>query len=161
MQVINEGQDFDVYVDFAHTPAALEAVLRNLKTIAEDKLIAVFGSAGERDKEKREMMGRVGTKFADYSIFTGEDPRSEDVTTIIEQSARGASKVGGVEGRTFFKIADRAEAINYAIQSLAGTNDIVAIFGKGHEKSINIRGTEYPWSDQEAARNALKSRAKK
>jgi UDP-N-acetylmuramoyl-L-alanyl-D-glutamate--2,6-diaminopimelate ligase len=158
MQMIDEKQKFTCIVDFAHTPAALESTLRTLTRVKEDKLIVVFGSAGERDLAKRPMMGRIATQFADYSVITAEDPRNEDVGSIMNEIAKGATSVGGVENRTFWKIADRAEAIYYAIQTLAGENDIVVICGKGHEKSMNIGGQEIPWSDEIIARNALQSR---
>ena len=161
MQYIDEGQDFDVIVDFAHTPQALKEALETLGQSKKGKLIAVFGSAGERDVGKRAMMGKVATKFADESIFTAEDPRSEDVGKIMNQMAGGALNAGGVADRTFWKIADRATAINTAIGTLAGKDDVVGIFGKGHEKSMNISGVEYPWSDEKIARNALKLRLKK
>lgn len=161
MQFINEGQSFECVVDFAHTPAALEAALESLSKIKKGKIIAVFGSAGERDKEKRPVMGKIATEKADYSIFTSEDPRGEDVNTIIDQIAIGAESVGGIPNRTFWKIANREEAINTAIRTLARDGDIVAIFGKGHEKSMSIGGREYPWSDEQVARSAIRDRLKK
>ena len=156
MQFIDEGQKFDCVIDFAHTPASLGAALKTLNSFKKGKLIAVFGCAGERDVAKRPTMGEISTKLADSSIFTAEDPRGEKVNDIIEQITQGALRVGGIPNRTFWKIADRAEAINTAIQTLASDGDIVAIFGKGHEKSMNIGGKEYPWSDEVVARNALK-----
>ena len=161
MQYIDEGQGFDVIVDFAHTPQALKEALEALKQMKKGKLIAVFGSAGERDVGKRAMMGKVSAQLADGSIFTAEDPRSEDVNKIMSQIAEGALNAGGIANRTFWKIADRAEAINTAVQTLASEGDTVAIFGKGHEKSMNIGGVEYPWSDETIARNVLKLRLKK
>jgi len=161
MQYLDEGQDFNCVVDFAHTPASLEAALKTLRVGAKGKIIAVFGCAGGRDFEKRPMMGKIATELADCAIFTAEDPRSEDINRILEQMAGGALSVGGIPNRTFWKIADRAEAINTAIGSLAQKGDIVVLFGKGHEKSMNISGVEYPWSDEEAARNALKVRLRK
>jgi len=158
MQYLDEGQDFACIVDFAHTPVALEEALKALNSFKKGRIIAVFGCAGERDVEKRPMMGKVATELADLSLFTAEDPRSEDINQIMEQMAKGALSVGGIPNRTFWKIADRAEAINTAIGSLAQKDDIVAIFGKGHEKSMNIAGREYPWSDEVIVRNALKVR---
>jgi len=161
MQYVDEGQGFDVIIDFAHTPAALENILKYLHTIKEGKIIAVFGSAGERDVGKRTMMGKVATELANLSVFTAEDPRSEDVNQIINQMAGGAVKAGGIENRTFFKIPDRVQAINTAIQTLAADSDTVVILGKGHEKSMNIGSKEYPWSDELITRNSLKTRLKR
>jgi len=161
MQYIDEGQSFDVIVDFAHTPQALEETLKSLEPFKKGKIIVVFGSAGERDIGKREMMGKVASEHADISIVTAEDPRGEDVNKIIDQIAAGAISAGGIPNRTFWKIADRAEAINTAIQTLASNGDTVILFGKGHEKSMNIAGKEYPWSDEAIVRNALRKRSKK
>lgn len=161
MQKIDEGQDFEVIVDFAHTPNALGVALKTLRAATKGKIIAVFGSAGERDVGKRSLMGKVATEQADISVFTAEDPRREDVNKIIDQIASGAKAAGGVANKTFLKIPDRVAAINTAIQNLASPDDTVAIFGKGHEKSMNIGGVEYPWSDEAVARNALKLRLKR
>jgi len=161
MQYIDEGQKFDCIVDFAHTPAALEVVLRTLNRFKKGKIIVVFGCAGERDLGKRAVMGKIATQLADYSIFTAEDPRKENVNQIIEQMAQGALAEGGIPNRTFWKIPDRGEAINTAIGTLAAEGDIVAILGKGHEKSMSISGKEYPWSDEQIARSSLKTRGNK
>jgi len=161
MQFIDEGQNFDCVVDFAHTPASLKVALESLNKIKKGKIIAVFGSAGERDVEKRPAMGKIATELADYSIFTAEDPRGEDVNKIIDQISKGAESIGGIPNRTFWKIANREEAINTAVQSLASGGDIVAIFGKGHEMSMNIKGREYPWSDEQVARSAIKTKLAK
>ncbi len=159
MESIKEGQNFKVYVDFAHTPNALEQVLVTLKAqLPVDKqLIAVFGCAGLRDKEKRAKMGEIASKIAGIVILTAEDPRTEDVNQIINQIAKGCQKSEGIEGRTFYKIPDRAEAIRFAIEK-AEKDDIVVICGKGHEKSMCFSRIEYPWSDQREARRALKER---
>ncbi|OGY28896.1 MAG: hypothetical protein A3F35_02100 [Candidatus Woykebacteria bacterium RIFCSPHIGHO2_12_FULL_45_10] len=158
MQVVSEGQDFYVIVDFAHTPAALDNALKSLKEYTHHQIISVFGAAGERDRMKRAAMGKVSTELADLSIFTSEDPRNEDPGEIIEQIATGAIAAGGSLNQTFWKIASRAEAINLAVKNLARKGDIVAIFGKGHEASMNIGGQEIPWNDEEVARKALRAR---
>ena len=158
MQVVAEGQDFYVIVDFAHTPAALANALKSLKQYTHERLISVFGAAGERDRAKRGAMGKVATESADLSIFTSEDPRSEDPQEIIEQIAVGAVSAGGSVNQTFWKIPGRAEAINLAVKNLAQKGDIVAIFGKGHEASMNIGGKELPWNDAEVARKAIRAR---
>ncbi len=159
MEKIDQGQDFQVIVDFAHTPAALQAALLSLKRQSSGKLIAVLGSAGERDRDKRKMMGRISAKVADLSIFTAEDPRSEDVNEIIASMVAGAKQEDVEENIHFLRIPNREEAIKKAIE-MAERDDIVGIFGKGHEKSMNIGGTEYPWSDQEAASKILKEKSR-
>ena len=160
LEVIDEGQKFDVVVDFAHTPNALKSVLTMLRDNSNKKLIAVFGSAGERDTGKRPIMGEVAAKLCDYVIITGEDPRGESVKKISSEIVLGLEKAGGIKNKTFWVIPDRVEAIRRAIIDLAQVGDTVVLLGKGHEKSINIGGKEYPWSDQLTARSALAERKK-
>ena len=174
MEEIAEGQNFRVIVDFAHTPNALEQVLTHLRkellldsARGENKLILVFGCAGLRDREKRPMMGEIAAQYADFTILTAEDPRTEDVNKIIEEISQGCLAGGAKEVKDttyyiphttyhyFVRIPDRQEAINFAIQKLAKKDDIVVICGKGHEKSMCYGKTEYPWSDQEAVRKAF------
>lgn len=159
MEKIDEGQNFKVYVDFAHTPNALLQTLETLKKqLAESsQLIAVFGSAGLRDRNKRPMMGEIASQKADLAILTAEDPRTEEVNKIIEEIAKGCQKAGGVEGKTYFKVPDRKEAIRLATEK-AKKGDIIVICGKGHEKSMCFGKKEFPWSDQEEVRKALKKR---
>lgn len=103
LEEISEGQDFQIFVDFAHTPNGLENVLETLKEEkGKGRLIVVFGCAGERDKEKRPIMGEIATKMADLVVLTAEDPRSEDVNDIIAQIVTGCKKAGGMEGKTYF-----------------------------------------------------------
>ncbi len=154
LEKINEGQDFDVYIDFAHTPNALEKVLSHLRKKTKRKLIAVLGSAGERDKEKRFLMGEIAARLADVSIFTAEDPRTEDIHKILDQMAQGAKKAGGV----FVRIPLRGEAITYGL-SIARKGDTVVIVGKGHEKSMSYDGVEHPWSDKIITRDALRGKS--
>ena len=161
MENIDEGQKFQVVVDFAHTPNSLEKALKSLKNITKNKLICVFGSAGERDIGKRPEMGRVAADGCDITILTGEDPRHESVGAIINQIAFGVEQKGGVLNQNYWKIPDRSRAIEKAIGLLANDGDTVAIFGKVHEKSMSIDGVEYPWSDQMAARNSLQVRLNK
>lgn len=158
LEEIVRGQNFKVIVDFAHTPNALEQVLKLLSGQKQKnkKLIVVFGAAGLRDKTKRPMMGRAANKYADFCVITAEDPRTEDVNEISRQIANGF----GEKTEKFKIVTNRGEAINYAINTLARDGDIVVICGKGHEKSMCFGKKEYPWSDQEAARNALSERNK-
>lgn len=175
LQKLKNKHGFDIYVDFAHTPNALENVLKTLrKQLTDDqRLIVVFGCAGERDVEKREMMGEISTRLADISVFTAEDPRNENVNKIIAQMVRGAEKTASVElerfiginklnkKHAFLRIPERGEAISVAIQEIASKRDTIVVCGKGHEKSMAYNGIEYPWSDQEAVMIALKGSVKK
>lgn len=151
LEKIEIGRDFEVYIDFAHTPNALENVLSHLKSKTKGRLIAVFGAAGERDASKRPLMGRAASEFADVVILTAEDPRSEAVEEINRQIKSGMNKADKV-----FSVPDRQEAINFAFQS-ARKGDTIGVFGKGHESSMNLDGkTEIPWSDHKAVQKALK-----
>ncbi len=157
MERIAMGQDFLAVVDFAHTPNALENVLKTGRRITDDRVIAVFGSAGLRDKEKRRMMTETSAELADLTILTAEDPRTESLDDILSAMASGAVSKGGVEGETFFKIPDRGEAIQFAVKQ-ASLGDLVLILGKGHEQSMCFGETEHPWDDRTALRSALAQR---
>lgn len=157
MERIDLGQDFTALVDFAHTPNALESALRAARGLTRGRLIAVFGSAGLRDREKRRAMARISAELADFTLLTAEDPRTEDVHEILEEMARGAVQGGGVEGRTFRRIADRPQAILAAVE-LAAPGDLVILCGKGHEQSMCFGDVEYPWDDRLALRAAIAQR---
>lgn len=142
-----------IIIDFAHTPNALEVALKTATGMTKNqgKLISVFGSAGLRDETKRPLMGNAASSNADVIVLTAEDPRTENVNDIIEQIASGCKKA-----KLLYKIPDRQEAINFAINEIAKPNDLVIITGKGHEKSMCFGKTEYPWSDYEAVQKAFK-----
>ncbi|MBN1935214.1 MAG: UDP-N-acetylmuramoyl-L-alanyl-D-glutamate--2,6-diaminopimelate ligase [Anaerolineae bacterium] len=161
MERIDEGQDFTAIVDFAHTPNALQRALEALRPQTEGRLIVVFGSAGLRDVYKREMMGRVAGRLADITVITAEDPRTEDLDAIIAQSAAGCAAEGAREGdgpgRRFYRVPDRPEAIQLAV-NLAAPGDIVVTCGKSHEQSMCFGAIEYPWNEHQALRAALLTR---
>lgn len=159
MEEVNQGQNFRVIVDFASTPNALEQVLKTLRLqiVSTGRVIAVFGSAGLRDIQKRPKMGEVAVRLADISVLTAEDPRTEDNNQIINQIVQGCLKGGGIEGKNFFRIPDRREAIKFAI-NLAKKGDIVILCGKGHERSICYGRKEYPWNEQDEAKKLIKER---
>ena len=155
METVDLGQPFGVVVDYAHTADSLGKVLRVLRPLASGRVIAVFGSAGERDPTKRPAMGRASAELADVTIVTDEDPRLEDPREINEAIAQGARDAGATEGKTLFVIDDRPAAIGHAI-GLAQAGDVILLAGKGHEKTI-IYGTEGRWWDEkEVARRALR-----
>jgi UDP-N-acetylmuramoyl-L-alanyl-D-glutamate--2,6-diaminopimelate ligase len=177
MERIDMGQKFTAIVDFAHTPNALKVSLEAARSLTpsplpapfgsatrgeelgvreKGRVIAVFGSAGLRDKEKRRMMAETSVELADLTVLTAEDPRTESLDGILEEMAAGARSKGGREGETFWRIPDRGEAIKFAL-SLAHEGDIVLSCGKGHEQSMCFGRTEYPWDDRIAMRAALSS----
>ena len=154
MERVDAGQPFVVVVDYAHTADSLEKVLRTLRPLTHGRLIAVFGSAGERDPTKRPAMGAVGARLADITIVTDEDPRLEDPHVINEAIAAGARAAGARDGETLMVVDDRREAIRQAI-ALTRAGDVLLLAGKGHERSI-FRGREkLPWDDRAVAREAL------
>jgi len=154
------GQDFTAIVDFAHTPNALKVTLvaaREMLEIGkkeENRVIAVFGSAGLRDKEKRRMMAEISAELADLTILTAEDPRTESLDGILGEMGAGARSRGGREGETFWRIPDRGEAIKFALR-LARPGDIILACGKGHEQSMCFGAREHHWDDRTAMRAAL------
>ncbi len=154
MEVIDLGQDFMAIVDFAHTPNALMRALQAARQMTSGRVIAIFGSAGLRDKVKRRMMAEISVQMADLSVLTAEDPRIESLEEILAEMAEGARRKGGVEGKSFWRVPDRGEAIRFALQ-LAKPGDIVISFGKGHEQSMCFGEIEYPWDDRTAMRSAL------
>ena len=178
MERIDLGQNFTAIVDFAHTPNALkvslEAARKMLNTehtestekikndsvdsvrsvVNKPRIIAVFGSAGLRDKAKRRMMAEISAELADLTVLTAEDPRTESLEGILEEMAAGARSRGGREGETFWRVPDRGEAIRFALR-LAREGDIVLSCGKGHEQSMCFGGREHLWDDRTAMRAAL------
>lgn len=154
MERIDLGQDFTAIVDFAHTPNALKVALEAARPMTTGRVISVFGSAGLRDREKRRMMAETSAELADLTVLTAEDPRSESLDGILDEMAAGARSRGGVEGETFWRVADRGAAIRFALR-LARPGDIVLACGKGHEQSMCFGKTEFLWDDRTAMRAAL------
>jgi len=154
MERIDMGQVFTAIVDFAHTPNAMKVTLETARAISKQRVIAIFGSAGLRDREKRKMMAVEGVKQADICIFTAEDPRTEKLEDILMEMRQAAEKAGGVYGKDFFIEPDRGDAIRMGIE-LAEKDDLVIACGKGHEQSMCFEKTEYLWDDRTAMRAAL------
>lgn len=158
MEEIPSDQPFEIIVDFAHTSNGLEQALQALRDKRNQKpktkqgrIIAIYGCAGLRDIEKRPLMGKIGSSLADIAIFTAEDPRTENVWSIIRQMKSGITE----NHDKVLSIPDRKEAIRYAMEELAEPNDTVGIFGKGHERSMCYGTTEYPWHDKTAVLEIL------
>lgn len=173
MARVDEGQDFEVIIDYAHTPDSFEKIFTEIKPTVKGKLIVVFGSAGRRDSAKRTTQGELAGKFADIVVVTEEDDRDIDGTAILQQIAAGVETSGKKQGKDLFLVHKREEAVKKAI-SLAKKDDVVLLLGKGHEKSIlgnkpGILHTEADnydestmtvsrtYSEEVAARTALKS----
>jgi len=151
---VDEGQGFAVLVDYAHTPDSLENVLRAARRLTAGRLIAVFGAGGDRDREKRPLMGRAGAELADLAIVTSDNPRSEDPAAII-----GEILTGTANGATVAEVEvepDRRTAIALAL-SRARPGDSVVIAGKGHEQGQEFEdGRKIPFDDRDVAREELR-----
>lgn len=157
MERIDLGQDFTALVDFAHTPNALQRALEAARQMTSGRVIAVYGSAGLRDREKRRMMPAVSIRLADVSILTAEDPRSENLDDILAEMADEAVRGGGREGESFLRVPDRGDALRAAVE-MARPGDLVITCGKGHEQSMCFGEVEYPWDDRTALRAAIAER---
>lgn len=157
MERVDLGQDFTAVVDFAHTPNSLRRMLELARELTAGRVIVTFGCAGLRDREKRPAMGAIAAELADLVVITSEDPRTEDPEAIMASVAAGCELAGGREGQTFWRIADRAAAIRFAVD-LARPGDLVVATGKGHEKSLCIGTVEHPWSDHGALKQAIRER---
>jgi UDP-N-acetylmuramoyl-L-alanyl-D-glutamate--2,6-diaminopimelate ligase len=144
--LVDEGQPFTVVVDYSHKPGALEAVLESARELARGRVICVFGAGGDRDREKRPLMGQVAVELADVALVTSDNPRSEDPAAI-------AADV--VDGLDLDVELDRRRAIERALEQ-AREGDVVVIAGKGHEQGQEIAGRKLPFDDREVARDALR-----
>lgn len=150
-ELVDEGQPFSVIVDYAHTPDGLENVLQTAQSLSKGKIFAIVGCGGDRDRKKRPLMAQIACQYADYPIFTSDNPRSEDPRAIIKDME------AGVKNAEYKVIVDRKEAIEYAV-SKAGEGDMILIAGKGHETYQIIGDQVFDFDDREIAREAIKKR---
>lgn len=164
MEKIDEGQEFAIFVDYAHEKEGMSAVLETAREIAEEsigfpsqarKVIVLLGAeGGGRDKAKRPILGEIAAKNADFVVISNVDPYEDNPKEICEDIAVAAEKFGKIRNENLFIIEDRREGIKKAI-SLASKNDVVLITGKGSEQSIVIHGKRYPWDDRIVVREEL------
>ena len=150
-EIVPNTRNLTVMVDYAHTPASLESILRAVKAYTKGRVICVFGCGGDRDRAKRPMMGEIAGKLAAYTVITSDNPRSEEPKAIIDEIEEGIKKTKG----KYTVIVDRAKAIDHAIRQ-AKRNDIVLIAGKGHETYQEINGEKKHFDDKEVATESLK-----
>src|SRR6266540_4106366 len=148
LELVPAKRQFQVFVDYAHTPDALGNVLKTLRELQPHRLITVFGCGGDRDRQKRPLMAEMADRLADYSIITSDNPRKEDPSAIIAETEKG------FRSNHYEKIVDRTEAINRAV-ALAGPRDIVLIAGKGHENYQEFADYTIPFDDIQVARRAI------
>ena len=157
MMLIDEGQDFEVLIDYAHTPSSFMTIFPSIKERIKKsggKVISLFGSGGERDVKKRPEQGRIAALYSDIVILADEDPRGEDSLELLEMIAAGCPEKK--RGEELFIIPDRPSAIKKAF-SLAGKNDVVLLLGKGHENSIIFKDRTMPYDEETTARKLLKT----
>jgi UDP-N-acetylmuramoyl-L-alanyl-D-glutamate--2,6-diaminopimelate ligase len=149
---VDRGQDFAVFVDYAHTPDALEKVLQLVRAETTGRLITVFGCGGDRDPGKRPLMGQTATRLSDYTIITSDNPRTEDPQRIIDAILTGVESTAN-----YVTLPDRQEAIEHAI-AMAQPRDTIVIAGKGHEDYQILGQTRRHFDDREVAQAALERR---
>jgi UDP-N-acetylmuramoyl-L-alanyl-D-glutamate--2,6-diaminopimelate ligase len=150
-ELVKAGQDFSVVVDYAHTPEALENVLKTIKQFADKDIFTVIGCGGDRDKTKRPLMAKIACLYSTVPIFTSDNPRSEDPTAILKDMEEG------VIGKTYHSIVDRKEAIKFAVDH-AKHGDVILIAGKGHETYQTIGGQNFDFDDRLVAKEAIEER---
>jgi len=154
-----------VYVDYAHTPDALENVLKTLRALTTNRLICVFGCGGDRDREKRPLMGKIAAELSDLSVVTSDNPRSEPPLEIIEEILTGLRMTGipvysaselhdGVVKKGYVVVSDRKHAIQTAVRA-SSPGDTILIAGKGHESYQIIGKKTVPFDDRLEAKIAL------
>ena len=154
-ELVDEGQEFSVIVDYAHTPDGVENVLRTARQIAKRHIITVFGCGGDRDRTKRPIMGRLAAELSDTVIATSDNPRTEDPEFILSQVEAGVKEKIGTKHHEC--IVDRRRAIFRAVE-LAEKDDIVIILGKGHENYQILKDKTIHFDDREVAREAIRGR---
>ncbi|MGN0785529.1 MAG: UDP-N-acetylmuramoyl-L-alanyl-D-glutamate--2,6-diaminopimelate ligase [Candidatus Aphodomorpha sp.] len=151
LESVATGLPFSVFVDYAHTPDALENVLKTVREFAHKRVICVFGCGGDRDRAKRPIMGEIAGRYAELAVVTSDNPRTEDPMAIIETIEEGVKR----SGAKYTVIENRRSAIAYAL-SVAEPDDIILIAGKGHENYQEINGTRYHFDDKEIVTELLR-----
>lgn len=151
MELVDQGQDFLVIVDYAHTPDAIENVLKSIKEFSKGRIISVFGCGGNRDVSKRPIMGEIASRYSNYVIVTSDNPRFEDPEKILRDIETG---ITSIDSSKYELIVNREEAIFKAIE-MAETDDVVLIAGKGHETYQTIKDKTLHFDDKEVAIRAI------
>ena len=154
MTVIDQGQPFELIVDYAHTPSSFETIFPPIRKRCSGRIFALFGSGGERDLTKRPLQGQIAAKFCDVIVLADEDPRGEDPVELLKMIAEGAIKEGKVMGENLFIIHDRPQAIRETFK-MAQKGDIVLLLGKSHENSIIYKDYTMPYDEISEAKKAL------
>ncbi len=156
MMPIHEGQPWRAIVDYGGTPDAFEKLFAALRPTTPGKLVVVFGSPAERDRLKRPIQGEIAARWCDDVIITEEENRHEDGNQIMEEIAVGAEKAGKVRGKDLFLIANRDDAIDFAMTRVKTADDTVVATGKGNEKTIERGDDKLPWDEPEVVRASIR-----
>lgn len=149
-EVLDTGTPYKVILDYSHVPAALENILTVVRTFTKNRLIALFGCGGDRDREKRPMMGEIGGRLADFCVLTSDNARNENPYDILEMVEEGIRPTGGA----YCVIENRREAIRYALQ-MAEEGDVIVLAGKGHETYQEVRGVKKPFDEKKIVAELL------
>lgn len=162
MERIDEGQNFTVIVDYAHTPDAFKEIFKSAQNLIgnEGRIISVFGATGDRDRSKRSELGKIAAKYSTYCFLTLEDPGSENPLDIINEIELGLKELGKKENKDYFKIVDRRDAIKRAFETTR-EGDAVLLLAKGHETVMVLKNKKIPWDERQIAREELVNYRKK
>ena len=150
IELLDTETPYRVILDYAHSPDALENILKTVRETARARVIALFGCGGDRDREKRPIMGEIGGRLADYCVLTSDNPRSENPFDILEEIEAGIKTTNG----EYTVIENRREAIRYAM-TIAQPGDVVVLAGKGHETYQEIKGVKYPFDEKVVVKELL------
>ena len=150
IELLDTDTSYRVILDYAHSPDALENILKTIRQTARARVIALFGCGGDRDREKRPIMGEIGGRMADFCVLTSDNPRSEDPFAILREIETGIRPTGGA----YAVIENRREAIRYAM-NMAEPGDVIVLAGKGHETYQEIKGVKYPFDEKVVVRELL------
>ena len=150
IELLDTDTPYRVILDYAHSPDALENILNTVRQTARARVIALFGCGGDRDHEKRPIMGEIGGRMADFCVLTSDNPRSEDPFEILREIEAGIRPTGG----EYVVIENRREAIRYAM-NMAEPGDVIVLAGKGHETYQEIKGVKYPFDEKVVVRELL------
>lgn len=151
---VQAGQNFNILVDYSHTPDSLEKALTTVRECTQGRVFCVVGCGGDRDRGKRPLMAQVALRYADFAVYTSDNPRTEDPERILDDMVAGVECAGSVDGHHWQRIADRRAAISWAVQN-AEANDVVLIAGKGHEDYQIVGTHKHHFDDREVAREAV------
>lgn len=158
LEKVTQNEEFQVFVDYAHTPDAFENVLSQAIKLKKNRILTLFGCGGDRDREKRPLMAKVAVHYSDVTVFTSDNPRSEDPEAILKDMKKGLRKMD-LTHKEVVEVLDRKEAIDKII-SLARPGDLVFLLGKGHEDYQILGDTKIPFDDRVIARECLKRKTR-